>query len=106
MALPRPLAQTPALLWVRRKDGAVFGAGGNRHRRVLVAAAHHHLPRHRFGECALQFRREAQLLRRIALHAQVEGGPGVVKYDSAFLEELARVLREGELGDAKLPEAA
>src|SRR5437667_81106 len=65
LARPRPLAHSPALLWVRRKDGAVFGTGGNRHRRVLVAAAHNYLPRHRFRECALQFRREAQALCRI-----------------------------------------
>src|SRR5881394_1607678 len=100
-----PLPESPALLWIRGKDGTVFGAGGNRHGRVLAAAAHDHLPRHGFGERALQFRREAQLLRRVTLHAQIEGGAGVVQNDRAFLQELARMLREGELGDAKLPEA-
>src|SRR5258708_21996644 len=85
LSFPRPLAEPLALLWIRRKDSAVFGTGGNRHRCVLVAAAHDHLPRHGFGERALQFRREAQLLRCVALHAQIEGGPGVVQNDGTFL---------------------
>src|SRR5438067_1749432 len=62
LSFPCPLAQLPALLRVRRKDHPVFGTGGNRHSGILVAAAHDDLPRHSFGERALQFRREVQLL--------------------------------------------
>ena len=92
--------QRPALGRISGKDGAMGGDGGNGESGILVAAAHDDLSRYRFGERAFQFGREVELACRIALHPQEEGCPRVGEDNLPFFQEITRVLRERELGNA------
>src|SRR5438132_1143688 len=99
------LPDLAALALVRGKDRAVLWDRSDGDGCILVAAAHHGLSWLDRSHHALQFWREVQSLDGSALQPQVHHGPRVIQDDLALFQELARVLRKRELGDAQFPEA-